>query len=190
MKVYRFQQQNPAALNHLSSLLIALRHGKIMINTLLRWCSAGLISSYLLTVTTGIHFYNQLTLTSGWISNLVLVLFILLFASLLYIQYKYSEKRTECLPLSDNHIKLDTFYIRDHYKMNQRLIAIYVTTILAAWLIVMGLTISDQHAVTGFILLSGLVLYGFGLFMIRGLLKEKCAIRQMINKFGSSQNEL
>ena len=98
MKVYRFQQQSHAAFNHPSSLLIALRHGKIMINTLLRWCSAGLIASYILTVTTGIHFYNQLVLTSGWMSSLVLILFVLLFTWLLYIQYKYSEKRTRMPP--------------------------------------------------------------------------------------------
>ena len=190
MKVYRFQQQSLTALNHPSGLLIALRHGKIMINTLLRWCSAGLISSYILTVITGIHFYNQLALTSGWMSNLILVLFILLFTWLLYIQYKYSEKRTECLPVSDNSIKLNSFYIRDHYKTSQRLIGIYVITTFVAWLIMTGFSVSDQYAAMGFLLLSGLALYGFGLYMIRELLKEKCAIRQMINKFGPFQNGL
>ena len=190
MKVYRFQQQSRAALNHPSGLLIALRHGKIMINTLLRWCSACLIASYILTVTTGIHFYNQLTLSSAWMSNLVLVLFVLLFAWLLYIQYKYSEKRTECLPLNNHDIQLNSFYIRDHYKMNQRLIGIYLVAIFVAWLVVTELMVTDQHAAMSLLMLSGLILYGFGLFMIRGLLKEKCAIRQMINKFGSFQNEL
>ncbi|SIR56129.1 hypothetical protein SAMN05421821_108207 [Mucilaginibacter lappiensis] len=190
MKVYRFQQQSRTALNHPPSLLVALRHGKIMINTLLRWCSAGLISSYILTVITGIHFYNQLVLTSGWMSNLILVLFVLLFTWLLYIQYKYSEKRTECLPLSNNDIKLNSFYIKDHYKTSQRLISIYVIATFVAWLIMTGLSVSNQHSVMGFLMLSGLTLYGFGLFMIRGLLKEKCAVRQMINKFGLFQNEL
>ena len=161
-----------------------------MINTLLRWCSAGLISSYILTVITGIHFYNQLALTSGWMSNLILVLFILLFTWLLYIQYKYSEKRTECLPISNNDIKLNSFYIKDHYKNNQRLIGIYVIATFVAWLIMTVLSVSDQYSATGILLLSGLALYGFGLFMIRGLLKEKCAIRQMISKFGPFQNEL
>lgn len=161
-----------------------------MINTLLRWCSAGLIASYILTVTAGIHFYNQLVLTSGWMSNLVLVLFVLLFTWLLYIQYKYSEKRTECLPVSDNDLKLNSFYIRDHYKINQRLIGIYLIATFVVWLIMTGLTVSDQHAAMAFLLLSVLALYGFGLFMIRGLLKEKCAIRQMIGKFGPIQNEL
>ncbi|MDB5149234.1 MAG: hypothetical protein JWQ57_3254 [Mucilaginibacter sp.] len=161
-----------------------------MINTLLRWCSAGLIASYILTVTAGIHFYNQLALTSGWMSNLILILFVLLFTWLLYIQYKYSEKRTECLPVRDNDIKLNLFYIRDHHKTNQRLIGIYLIATFVAWLIMTGLSISDQYAAMGFLLISGLALYGFGLFMIRGLLKEKCAIRQMINKFGPSQNGL
>lgn len=190
MKVYRLQQQSHAAFNHPSGLLVALRHGKIMINTLLRWCSAGLIASYILTVTAGIHFYNQLALTSGWMSNLVLVLFILLFAWLLYIQYKYSEKRTECLPVSNNYIKLNSYYIEDHYKTNQRLIGIYVIATLVAWVIMTGFSVSDQFSATGFLLLLGLALYGFGLFMIRGLLKEKCVIRQMISKFGPFQNEL
>lgn len=190
MKVYRFHQQVRSALNHPSGILIALRHGKIVINTLLRWCSAGLIASYILTVTAGIHFYNQLALTSGWMSNLILVLFVLLFTWLLYIQYRYSEKRTECLPVSDNDIKLNSFYIRDHYKINQRLIGIYVTATFIAWLIMTGFSISDQHAAMRFFMLSGLTLYGFGLFMIRNLLKEKCAIRQMINKFGLFQNGL
>jgi hypothetical protein len=190
MKVYRFQQQSRTALNHPSGLLIALRHGKIVINTLLRWCSASLIASYILTVTAGIHFYNQLVLTSGWMSNLILVLFILLFTCLLYIQYKYSEKRTECLPVSNNEIKLNSFYIQNHYKTNQRLIGIYVVATLVAWLIMTGLSVSDQYVATAFFMSSGLALYGFGLFMIRGLLKEKCAIRQMINKFGPFQNGL
>jgi hypothetical protein len=190
MKVYRFHQQSRTALNHPAGLLIALRHGKIVINTLLRWCSAGLIASYILTVTAGIHFYNQLALTSGWMSNLILVLFILLFTWLLYIQYKYSEKRTECLPISNNDIKLNSFYTRDHYKNNQKLIGIYVIATFVAWLIMTGLSVSDQHSAMGFIMLSGLALYGFGLFMIRGLLKEKCAIRQMISKFGPFQNGL
>lgn len=161
-----------------------------MINTLLRWCSAGLIASYILTVTAGIHFYNQLALSSGWMSNLVLVLFILLFTWLLYIQYKYSEKRTEYLPVSDHDIKLNSFYIKDHYKTNQKLIGIYVIATFVAWLIMTGLSVSDQYTAMGFLLLSGLTLYCFGLFMIRGLLKEKCAIRQMINKSGPTQNGL
>jgi hypothetical protein len=59
-----------------------------------------------------------------------------------------------------------------------------------AWLIMTGFSVSDQHAATGFFMLLGLTLYGFGLFMIRNLLKEKCAIRQMINKFGPFQNGL
>ncbi|WP_166086207.1 hypothetical protein [Mucilaginibacter inviolabilis] len=190
MKVYRLQQQSHAAFKHPSGLLVALRHGKILINTLLRWCSAGLIASYVLTVTAGIHFYNRLALTSGWISNLILVLFILLFSWLLYIQYKYSEKRTECLPVGDNEIKLNFFYIRNHYKANQRLIVIYVIATFVAWLIMTGLSVSDQFSTIGLLLLLGLALYGFGLFMIRSLLKEKCSIRQMISKFGPIQNEL
>jgi hypothetical protein len=190
MKVYRFQQQSRTALNYPSSLLVALRHGKIMINTLLRWCSAGLIASYILNVTAGIHFYNQLALSSGWISNFILVLFVLLFTWLLCIQYKYSEKRTECLPVNDHDIKLNSFYIKDHYKTSQRLIGTYMIATFVAWLIMTGISISDQYSAMGFLLLSGLALYGFGLFMIRGLLKDKCAIRQMINKFGPFQNGL
>jgi hydrogenase-4 membrane subunit HyfE len=190
MKVYPFQQQGRTVLYHPSDLLVALRHGKIVINTLLRWCSAGLISSYILTVTAGIHFYNQLVLTSGWMSNLVPVLFVLLFTWLLYIQYKYSEKRTECFPVSDNDIKLNSFYIRDHYKINQKLIGIYMIATLVAWLIMTCLSVSGQYIATGFFMLSGLALYGFGLFMIRGLLKEKCTIRQMISKFEPSQHGL
>lgn len=161
-----------------------------MINTLLRRCSAGLIASYILTVTAGIHFYNQLALSSGWMSNLILILFVLLFTWLLYIQYKYSEKRTECLPVSDNDIKLNSFYISDHYKTSQRLIGIYMIATFVAWLIMTGVSVSGQYSAMGFLLLSGLALYGFGLFMIRGLLKEKCAIRQMISKFGPIQHEL
>ncbi|MDB5087623.1 MAG: hypothetical protein JWR09_1617 [Mucilaginibacter sp.] len=185
MKVYWFHQQVRIALNHPSGLLVALRHGKIMINSLLRWCSAGLISSYILTITAGIYFSNQLILLSGWLPNLVLVLFVLLFACLLYVQYRYSEKRTENRSISDDDIKLNSFYIRVRYKINQRLTSMYVIAVLAAWLLMITIPFSNQHAITGFLMMFGLTLYGFGLLMIRGLLKEKCAIRQMINKFGS-----
>ena len=60
MKIYRFHQQVRIALNPPPGLLVALRHGKIMINTLLRWCSAGLISSYILTITAGIYFSHPI----------------------------------------------------------------------------------------------------------------------------------
>jgi hypothetical protein len=184
MKAHRFQQQIHTALNHPSGLLVTLRHGRMMINTLLRWCSAGLIASYILTVVSGMHFYNQLALTSPWMPNLILVLFIFLFTCLLHIQYRYSEKRTECLPVDDNGIKLNSFYVRDHYKTNQRLIGIYVITIFITCLLMTGISFSNQHTEAGFVMIAGLTLYVFGLFIIRGLLKEKCAIRQMINKFG------
>ena len=173
------------ALNHPSGLLISLRHGKIMINSLLRWCSAGLISSYILTVITGIHFYNQLALSSQWLPNLILALFIVLFACLLYIQYRYSEKRIERLCGSENGIQLSSYYVRDHYKTNQRLTGIYVIAIIITGLLMTGTSFSDQGRETGFIMIAGLALYVFGLVMIRTLLKEKCAIRQKINKFGS-----
>jgi len=184
MKVYRFHQQVHIALNPPPGLLVALRHGKIMINSLLRWCSAGLISSYILTITAGIYFSNQLTLLSGWLPNLILVLLVLLFACLLYVQYRYSEKRIENCSISDNDVELNSFHISVHYKTNQRLITIYVIAILTAWLVT-GISFSGQHIAAGFLIMPALILYGFGLLMLRGLLKEKCAIRQMINKFGS-----
>jgi hypothetical protein len=184
MKIYRFHQQVRIALNPPPGLLVALRHGKIMINTLLRWCSAGLISSYILTITAGIYFSNQLTLFSGWLPNLILILLVLLFACLLYVQYRYSEKRIENCSNSDNDIELNSFYVGVRYKTNQRLTFTYLITVLATCLLMIIIPLSGQQTVTGFLMMTGLILYGFGLLMIRGLLKEKCAIRQMINKFG------
>ena len=184
MKVRHFQEQLSPALNHSSALLVGLRHGKIMINTLLRWCSAGVLSSYLLFVTIGIHFYNQLTQTSGWVPNLLLVLFILLFTCLLYVQYRYSEKVTENLPFSENDMKLNSFYVRDHYKTYQRLIGSYVVANFVSWLAMACIRFPHQQIVTGLFIISGLAFYIFGLFIIRGLLKEKWAIRVMINQFG------
>jgi hypothetical protein len=185
MKAYRFHQQVRIALNPPPGLLVALRHGKIMINTLLRWCSAGLISSYILTITAGIYFSNQFILLSGWLPNLMLVLLVLLFACLLYVQYRYSEKRTENCSISDNDIELNSFYVGVRYKTNQRLTFMYLTTVLATCLLMAIVTFSGHQAVTGFLMMFGLTLYGCGLLMIRSLLKEKCAIRQMINKFGA-----
>jgi hypothetical protein len=184
MKVYRFHQQARIALNPPPGLLVALRHGKIMINTLLRWCSAGLISSYILTITAGIYFSNQLTLLSGWLPNLILALLVLLFACLLYVQYRYSEKRIENCSISDNDVELNSFYVGVRYKTNQRLTLMYVIAVLATSLLMAIIIFSGQQAVTGLLMMFGLTLYGCGLLMIRGLLKEKCAIRQMINKFG------
>ena len=181
MKIYRFQQQVSSALNHPSGLMIALRHGKIVINSLLGWCSAGLISSYMLTVAVGIHFYNQLLSLSAWMSNLILVLFILLFTLLLFIQYWYSEKRTENSPVKNNDIQIN---LTGCYKTNQKLITIYLIAVLGVWLSMTFIPVSDKYMATGSLMISALALYFFGLFMIRNLLKTKCAIRQLINKIG------
>jgi preprotein translocase subunit YajC len=182
MKIHRFQQQLTSALNHPSGLLITLRHGKILINSLLGWCSAGLISSYMLTVAIGIHFYNQLLSLSAWMSNLILVLFILLFTLLLFIQYRYSEKRTGNLPLKNNDIQLN---LSGCYKTNQKLIIVYLIATLGVWLSITFIPASDKYITTGSLMIFALALYFFGLFLIRNLLKTKCAIRQLINKIGS-----
>jgi len=155
-----------------------------MINSLLGWCSAGLISSYLLTVAVGIHVYNQLLSLSGWMPNLILILFILLFTLLLLIQYRYSEKRMENIPVNDTEVKVNSFYLSGCYKTNQKLIIIYLITIIGAWLSMTLIPTSDKYMETGILMISALILYFFGLFMIRNLLKTKCAIRQLINKIG------
>ena len=182
MKIYRFQQQVSHVLNHPSGLMIALRHGKILINSLLGWCSAGLISSYMLTVAVGIHIYNQLLNLSGWLPYLILILFVLLFTLLLFIQYRYSEKRTEKSPVNETCSNLNSFQLTGCYKTNQKLIIIYLVAILGAWLSMTIIPVSDQYMETGILMTSALILYFFGLFMIRNLLKTKCAIRQQINQ--------
>ncbi|MEN0055221.1 MAG: hypothetical protein AAGC65_16220 [Mucilaginibacter sp.] len=162
--------------------MIGLRHGKILINSLLGWCSAGLISSYMLTVAAGIHIYNQLLSLSGWLSYLIIILFVLLFTLLLFIQYRYSEKRTENSPVDTPHSNLNSFQLTGCYKTNQKLIIIYLITILGAWLSMIIIPVADQYMETGILMMSALILYFFGLFMIRSLLKIKCAIRQQINQ--------
>lgn len=186
MKIRYLHQPAHTALRHPAGLLISLRHGKIMINTLLRWCSGGLMASYILTVIAGIRFYNQLILTSVWIHSLILVLFVFLFACLLYIQYHYSEKCAKNLPGTDSDIKLDAYYVGCHYKSSQQRIVAYIGAILIAGLVMTGLLFSNLHAAADLIMISGLMLYGFGLYMTRELLMEKCAIRQMISKFTQS----
>jgi hypothetical protein len=190
MKVYQFHQQACVPSNHNPSLLIGLRHRKIMINTLLRWCSAGLISAYILTVITGIYFYNQLTLTSIWGPNLILILFVLLLIWLLYVQYQYSEKKTGSRLIGDKDIKPDLFSIKDCYRNNQRLTNTYMIASLTTWLMMIGVFFSHQQMVKSVFMILGLALYSFGLFMIRGLLREKCFIRQMIGKVRSNTNHL
>jgi hypothetical protein len=182
MKVYQFQQRAYTASNHNLDLLVGLRHRKIIINNLLRWCSAGLASSYILTIITGIYFYNQLTLISMWEPDLVLVLFALLLMWLFYVQYQYSEKKTESRPFYDDRIKMKP--INNYYLNKQRLTNIYMIISFATWLIMIGIFFWNRQMTKGVFIIFGLILYSFGLFMIRDLLREKCFIRQMIRKLG------
>ncbi|HWZ13666.1 MAG TPA: hypothetical protein VNW95_00410 [Mucilaginibacter sp.] len=186
MKIRYLHQPAHTALRHPTGLLISLRHGKIMINTLLRWCSGGLMASYILTVIAGIRFYNQLILTSPWIPGLILALFVLLFACLLYIQYHYSEKCAKNLPSTGNAIKLDAYEVDCRYKSSRQRIVAYIGAVLIAGLVMTELLFSNLHAATDLVMISGSMLYGFGLYMTRELLMEKCAIRQMIAKFTQS----
>lgn len=190
MKVRHFHHQHfdtlrqSFAVDDPPTLLVSLRHGKIIINTLLRWASAGLIATYILTITAIIIFYNQLSLSAAWSSNIALTLFIFLFVFWLYIQYRYSEKRAESRPDACGHTLLNSFYIRDHYKTSHRLLGIYLSVVLAAWILMTAVLFAHLQLSLTFLPILSLVLYSFGLWMIRMLLKEKCMIRQMINKYG------
>jgi len=190
MKVRHFHHQHfdtlqqSFAVDDPPALLVNLRHGKIIVNTLLRWASAGLIATYSLAITAIIIFYNQLSLSSAWSSNIALTLFILLFIFWLYIQYRYSEKRAESKPGTCGEMRLNSFYVREHYKTNHRLIGIYLSVVLAAWILMTGVLFAHLQLSVAFLPVLSLVLYSFGLWLIRMLLKEKCMIRQMISKYG------
>jgi hypothetical protein len=190
MKVRHFHHQHFNNLYQLSAvddppaLLVNLRHGKIIINTLLRWCSAGLIAAYILTITATINLYNQLSLSTPWLSNIALALFIVLFMVWLYVQYHYSEKRAESKSDTCGEIQLNAFYVKDHYKTNHRLIGIYLSVVLAAWILMTAVLFAHLQMPLTLLPVLSILFYSFGLCMIGILLKEKCMIRQMINKFG------
>lgn len=182
MKVKHFHHQLYTTLNRPSILMLTLRHWKILINTLLRWCSFSIIASYMLTVTAGIRLCNQFAMSSTWMQDIATGVFLFLFLSLLYIQNKYSERKTESIPVNDNGTQLSPFYLQRHFTTNKKRIAGYVTITLVVWLIMSANIFSHFQTTITFLMISGLMLYGFGLFMIRNLLKEKCMIRQMICK--------
>jgi len=179
MKIRHFNLVQFQAFQHHSTLQIGLRHGKIIINTLLRWCSAGLLSCYLLTVIACIHFVNYMAFTSSWVTDMIVFLLVLLLVGLLFIQDRYSEKRNENDPVSHRDSPLSTFYVRSCYQINKRLVIIYLSANMAGWLLLTVIPLPIQPALTALFVVIATILYAAGLMLLRRLLKEKCAIRQM-----------
>jgi hypothetical protein len=180
MQVKHFNPQASNLLSHPSALLISLRHGKILINNSLRWCSVGLVASYMLTITAGIYFNNGLALTSAWTSYLLPTSLILLFVCLIYIQYCYSEKRTDNSRLYEKDIRSNSDNIGGHYKTNRKFVRYYLIANLSIWASMAFFSLPEVHGAPIFYLVSGLTLYGLGLFKLAALLKEKCTIGRKI----------
>jgi hypothetical protein len=137
-----------------------------------------------LTVIAGIYFCNQIALSLTWAPSLIIGLFLLLFISLLYVQNRYSERRVETRPVTDNDLQVTSFYLRNHYRANRKRVGIYVIITFFAWLVMTGNLLSQYQTAMSFLVITGLTLYGFGLVMMRNLLREKCVLKQKINKLG------
>jgi hypothetical protein len=179
MKIRHFNLVQFQAFPHHSTLQIGLRHGKIIINTLLRRCSAGLLSSYLLTFAVSIHFVNWMTFTSSWATDMIVLLLVLMFVSLLFIQDRYSEKRHANDLVSRREAPVNTFAIRSCYQINKRLLVIFLSANVSGWLLLTVIPLPAQPALTALFVVMATSLYAAGLMLLRRLLKEKSAIGQM-----------
>lgn len=166
-------------LGHPSTTLVALRHAKIKINTLLRWCSAGLMASYLLAIVTGIRCYRDYALISVWFTWLVPAMLILLFVCLLLVEFYYSEKKSENKYEGKNYPKPSLPMIKNLLKINGQITGFYAAAAAITWLLAAAI-IFGKHEGIVFMLLTALILYGFGLFVMATLLKDKSATRRMI----------
>jgi hypothetical protein len=158
--------------------LVALRHAKLKMNTLLRWCSAGLIASYILAIVTGIRFCSYV-FVSEYVTWLIPAILAVLLLCLLLVEYYYSEKKSDNKYIGKNYEMPTLPMIKAHLKINKQITAIYLIAVVLGWLLAIAI-IFGKHGGLALIILSALILYGFGLFIIAVLLKDKSITGRII----------
>jgi hypothetical protein len=165
----------------LSSFLARLRQQKIMINKLLRWCSCGLAVSFILIVRSAIPLINKLSLTRWWASGLLPVLLFSLIFTLIFLEYRYSEKCVRDTSAGNGDIKLHPAGVRRYTDTKKRLIVAYLAGTAVICLLISSTSFSGDYFLSSCFLVAGLLFYLLGLYLLKVLLKKKCEIRRLLD---------
>ena len=184
MHIKKFDPEPAGESFQTSDFLVRLRQQKLMINKLLRWCSFGVIASFIMIVISAIPFVNKLSLKAGWVVYLLPVLLILLLVALILLEYRYSEKRVRNSFSGEQDSKLYPFPIRYDVTSKKRPIIIYLTGISVIWIFTGFTSFATGYIASISLFIAGLFFYLLGLYLFKILLKKKCGIRQLLYKSG------